>query len=451
MNRIHNHLLWTGYLIFSISAFSQQPPRPKNVILMISDGCGYNQIMATDYYQYGESGKQIYQQFPVHLAMSTYSGDGHGYDPQKNWTDPDYIKEMATNSAASGTAIATGCKTIKKIVGMDSLYHPLETVLERAEKLNKSTGLVTSVEFSHATPACFAAHQKDRNDYEEIAFQLLFESAVDVLMGCGHPDYDNDGQQILNDDKEYKYVGGESVWVQLKNGNVGGDANRDGTPDPWTLIESRDDFNKLAIGKTPARILAIARIHETLQQKRSEEENDNPFQIPFIQTVPILEEMVKGALNVLDNDPDGFFLMIEGGAVDWAGHDEQLGRLIEEEMDFNRAVETICQWVEKNSSWKETLVIVTADHETGYLTGPAPEKPVAKGDYPWGEPVNQGKGNIPLAQWQTGKHTNELVPLFAKGVGSDLFNKQAVNIDPVRGVYCDNTDIAKVIFEIWSE
>ena len=86
--------------------------------------------------------------------------------------------------------------------------------------------------------------------------------------------------------------------------------------------------------------------------------------------MPTLTEMSLAALNVLDNDPDGLYLMIEGGAVDWAAHANQSGRMIEEAIEFERAVEAVLDWVQTNSNWGETLLIVTGDHETGYLTGP---------------------------------------------------------------------------------
>ena len=145
--------------------------------------------------------------------------------------------------------------------------------------------------------------------------------------------------------------------------------------------------------------------------------------------------MASAALNVLDNNEAGFFLMIEGGAVDWAASKNHSGRMIEEETAFNEAAATVCDWVEANSSLSETLVIVTSDHETGYLTGSA-------GIYD--EVVNNGQGQMPTMVWNSEGHTNQLVPVFAKGPGADLFQKYAVGADPVRGAYINNTDIPRV-------
>jgi alkaline phosphatase len=148
-------------------------------------------------------------------------------------------------------------------------------------------------------------------------------------------------------------------------------------------------------------------------------------------------------LNVLDEDPDGFFLMVEGGAVDWASHDQRLGRMVEEMLDFNKSIVTVCGWIEKNSNWGESLVIITADHETGYLTGPG------SGGFVWNEPVNNGIDNLPTIEWHSGTHTNSLVPFFAKGRGAQLFKDKIVGHDPVRGPYIDNTSVAHVIFSLW--
>lgn len=158
--------------------------------------------------------------------------------------------------------------------------------------------------------------------------------------------------------------------------------------------------------------------------------------MPFNAGVPTLDVMARGALNVLDNDDDGFFLMVEGGAIDWAGHANQSGRLIEEQADFNATVDAVCEWVEKNSTWSETLLIVTDDHETGYLTG-------TKGVYDAVQ--SNGEGRMPTMAWNSGDHTNQLVPLFAKGMGAELFKKVADQADTIRGRYMDNTEIPLVI------
>jgi alkaline phosphatase len=415
---------------------------PRNVILIIADGWGYNQIDAASYYQYGQKGHQIYEHFPVQLGMSTYLFAG-GYSAASAWDSFDYVRSGATDSAAAATAMSTGVKTFEGAIGVGPDQSDLEHIIERFEMLGKATGVITSVQWSHATPAGFVAHNVARSNYEEIAREMIYDSAVDVIMGCGHPLYKADG--IKKDTpNSYKYVGGESTWNDLLAGMAGSDADGDGEDDPWTLIQTREEFQALAQGPTPERIVGVAQVYQTLQQERGDDKYADPYVVPPIQTVPTLGEMTRAALNVLDNDKDGFFLMVEGGAVDWAGHGNQSGRIIEEEIDFNRSVEAVVNWVRKNSNWGETLVIVTGDHETGYLTGPDsnPE---------WNPLVNLGADTLPLMEWHSSSHTNQLIPFFAKGRGAKRFKKKADEFDPEKGPYIDNTEIAEIIFDLFDQ
>ncbi len=138
--------------------------------------------------------------------------------------------------------------------------------------------------------------------------------------------------------------------------------------------------------------------------------------------------------------------------MDWASHGNQTGRMIEEMRDFNRAVDTAVEWVERNGGWKKTLVIVTADHETGRPTSPSAESlwsstpAFRKADIL--NPENRGRGAVPDLVWRTVRHTNALVPLYAKGPGSKLLAGCAKREDPVRGRFIDNTDVARVIFRL---
>ena len=308
-----------------------------------------------------------------------------------------------------------------------------------------ATGVITSVQWSHATPAGFVAHNRSRDNYEAIAGEMINLSNVDVIMGCGHPLYDEDGK-LKQSPNSFKYVGGQSTWDALTAGTAGADADGDGVNDPWKLIQARSEFASLATGDTPKRVCGVARVYKTLQQDRGGDGNADAYVVPLIDSVPTLEEMTKAALNVLDNDPNGFFLMVEGGAVDWASHDNQSGRVIEEQIDFNKSVEAVISWVIKNSNWGDTLVIVTGDHETGYMTGPrSAASATGLGRDPL---VNNGKNKQPGLKWNSSSHTNSLLPFYAKGRGAQLFKEAAVNVDPVRGKYIDNTAIAKIIISM---
>ena len=415
---------------------------PKNIIIMISDGCGPNQILATDYYTYGQAGAQSYEQFPVQLHMSTYSlgqpgteDDRNGiYDPASMWSDFGWINKNATDSAASATAMATGIKTYDAAIGVDSSGNALKSITEEFEEHGKATGVVSSVPFSHATPASFVAHNKNRKSFRRIAVEMIRDSTVDVIMGGGNPLFDKSGDTVTDpSDLDYRYVGGEVIWKALTGDGIGADADRDGIGDPWTLIQTKEDFESLQTGDTPKRVIGIPQVFETLQQGRSGSTTAAAFQVPYISTVPTLEIMARGALNVLDSDPDGFFLMVEGGAIDWANHSNQSGRMIEEETDFNNTVTAVCSWVEENSSWDETLLIVTGDHESGCLTGTSGVFDAV---------VNNGKGNMPGMTWNSVFHTNQLIPLFAKGADAQELVRYADQTDPILGPYLDNTEIA---------
>ncbi|NTW48185.1 MAG: T9SS type A sorting domain-containing protein [Chlorobiales bacterium] len=441
---------------------------PKNIIYMISDGMGYNHVLSTDYYQ-GKS--QIYEAFPVKYAMSTYSaamGDptkgyeyGAGYNPGIVWKDFEYLKKKPTDSAPAATAMSTGIKTYNGAIGVDMTKQPLTHITEIAQLKGKATGVITSVQFSHATPAGFVAHNASRNNYADIANEMILDSRCQVIMGCGHPDYNDNGE--VRTTKDYKYVGGDVTWNGLKagqttiNGNTVEDIDGDGGPDVWALVEDRSAFQALVQGTTPKRVIGVPKAATTLQQARqgvaypagiydpSQPGQEKPGEVSFIGTVPTLEEMAKAALNVLDNDPNGMFLMIEGGAIDWASHANQSGRMIEEQMEFNRAVEAVVNWVETNSNWNETMVIVTGDHECGYLWGPN------AGGTTFAPIADNGAGLMPKMQWYSGDHSNSLIPFYAKGAGSELYHLFADEVDPVKGRFVNNTETAQAMFLLWDD
>jgi alkaline phosphatase len=449
---------------------------PKNVILFISDGCGFNHVDAASYYQFGKTGEQIYEKFPVTIAMSTHYAGGSVYNSDSAWADFNWVKKKPTDSAASGTAIATGHKSYKGALSVDTLKNKLTTIVDKFESVGKSTGVISTVPFSNATPAVFVAHNVNRQNYKEIAEEMIIESKVDVLMGGGHPFYNPDGTLVnelaerfigekeiwdmnnggkpissedgkLIEESEYRYVGGKEVWDLLSKGKAGNDANGDGNVDFWTLIQDRESFQNYMEGETPKRLVGIYKSGQATQVERdSTKEKWTPFSVPFIETIPTLQEMTIAAINVLDENQNGFFLMAEGGAVDWAAHEHVLNRTIEEQIDFNLAIEAACGWVEENSSWDETLIIVTADHETAYLVGPGSNSKEAKSiSEKWKPLKNNGIGKMPGVEWKTGSHTNSLVPFYAKGKGSELFLKMIKGKDPVYGDYIDNTDIGNII------
>ena len=475
-NRKTLYHLISSLMLLLAGSWTGAADTAKNIILLISDGCGYYHVDAVTLYQYGATGRQVYEYFPHRYAVSTGSLflNGKGttteteYEPDQAWRFFDYVKKHYTDSAASATAMSSGVKTVNGAIGVDAKRQPVRHITEGAKELGKSVGVVTSVQWSHATPAGFVAHNPSRKNYTEIAREMLLDSRCDVIMGCGHPLFNNDGQPTEHAD--YKHVGGPSIWTGLLSGETECDTDDDGicdktlqdidtdsVPDPWTLIQTLSDFQWLQAGPTPKRVLGIPQVRSTLQYDRTGivhepqwDKPEVPYSTPLLTTVPNLKEMALAALNVLDNDPDGFFLMVEGGAVDWASHGHNAARMIEEQIDFNQSVETVVQWVEDNSNWDETLVIVTGDHETGYLTGPGSGyRATDPHDEPvpiWNPLTNNGVGQVPGLEWHSETHTNSVLPLYAKGAGSGYFQEYIQGTDPVRGPYVDNTAVARVMW-----
>lgn len=446
---------------------------PTYVILMIADGTGFNHFEAASLYRTGKREGLPFQRFPVRLAASTYPRGG-GYDPAAAATNGyEYTKRHATDSAAAATALATGFKTANGWLGMTAESDETEdataakattaaaarpvartNVMEAAERKRLSTGVVSSVPFSHATPAGFVVHAPERGSYAEIVRQML-ASPLEVVIGCGNPEATNEPPPRIgtygSDSRRFSYVGGAGTWTQIVNGAVMSDADGDGTPDPWTFVQDTSAFLSLTSGPAPRRLLGIPRAKNTLQQARPGDNKAAPYVEPFTPDMPTLADLSRAALNVLDDNPRGFVLMIEGGAIDWASHGNQSGRMIEEALDFADAVDAVTKWVDSRNAWDRTLLVITCDHETGGLTGQA----VARRPWWFFGPkrtstaiVSAGKGRLPGLAWNAKGHTNQLVPVFAKGLGAERLEAAATGRDPVRGAYLDNTDIAKAVFAL---
>lgn len=433
------------------SAETTETPAPQNVIVLISDGAGYNQFDAARLYENGTSYQQVevapnsgaatkipgtpsvvYDGFPVQLAQSHYSAGGRAaYAPEQAWGDFSWVASGATDSAAAGTALGTGVKTTNGTLGFAPDGTRLLTVGEQAMEVGKKVGLVTSVPFNHATPAGFIAHNTSRNDYHGLATEMI-DSGVDVLIGGGHPNYTDAGTSRASHFGAGSWIS-QTDFDRVTQGET-----------PFSYVESKADFERVADGQNvPDKLFGLARVAETFQYNRPGVQNKNvlPFTDAANADVPSLATSARAALNVLEKDEDGFFLMVEGGAVDWAGHANQTTRIVEEQVSFNDSVDAVTDWVEKNSSWDETLVIVTADHETGYLAGPG-----AGAEKGW-TALTGTEGQLPNVSWHSGGHTNALVPLYAKGAGSEALTARATQWDFVRGAYLDNTDLGKTIFD----
>lgn len=431
----------------------------KNVIMMVCDGCGFNHFIAADYFNYGKKEQQPFYSFPIAIAISTYSKSANVYSSQKAYSIPDWVRTKFTDSGASATALATGVKTNNERIGVNSDAVPVKNVTEVAHETGRSAGVVTSMPFSHATPAGFTVHRASRSDYEGIAQDMITNSHLDVILGAGHPLFDNNGVAISTEEVHdslgnvisttpyYDYVGGAPLYEQLKAGTA---KNLDGS---WTFIESLNDFEHyatLSSDSLPDRLIGIAPVHYTLQSSRGNGPTSSDTIVgehPKNATVPDLKTMSQIALNLLNKNENGFFLMIEGGAIDAAAHSNSIARAIEEMTDFTATVEEVIAWIESHGGFEKNLLVITADHETGFLIGPNgyTDKTI---DY---DLVNKGKGKIPGHSFRSTAHTNQLVPLFAKGECAESIEKTLQGIDLRHGSYTDNAILGTLIHHILIE
>ncbi|MEN6458054.1 MAG: alkaline phosphatase [Thermoguttaceae bacterium] len=446
-------------------------PAAKNVILMIADGAGENLWLAAAMYQ-GRVGAQIYDQpgwarfscstYPLSLSHAP-TGDLKQdpaliYDPLKAWDTTalgatrgfagyHWQTTTPTDSAAAATALATGKKTYNHAINWSNDGRPMRglSIAEIAKRCGKSVGVVTTVPWSDATPAALGgAHNVNRGNHAEIANEMLDGGWLDVIMGGGNPDFDDDGQPRHREHgRDYQWVGGRDTWKSLQEGKRA-----------WKLVESKADFEALAAGPTPPKVLGTAQVGKALQVKRAIGrailgnlvQHPQPFSIPLNNNVPSLAVLSRAAIHCLDDNPKGFYLMIEGGAVDWANHANQPERAIEEQVDFVRAVEAVVAWIESHGGWDQTLLILTADHECGLLWGPKSRA------VPFDPIVDREPNRLPGMAYNSHGHSNSLVPIYARGPGSERFatfvkatDGEAAARWRISGRYLDNTDIFAVM------
>ena len=460
-------------------------PKAKNVILMISDGQGFNTVKATEYYT---GKKAVYEKFRQKYGMNTSSAGkrdvyvGAPYDPAQMAANFNYAKTGATDSASAATAMFTGVKNYDNEVNYSTDGKALKTFFEMAAEKGKSIGAVSTVNWTHATPVSVFGHNKARGNYGEMAKEAIYGSnpntnnnlydagnyngMLKVVMGPGNPWYNDNAQpQAPN----YSQIGEQAHWDDLVDG-----------VNDWTLITTQDQFEDLMKGRTPEKVFGMPQAYDTLQYNRTGLGSANDKSVPYDDAlntgVPTLATMTKAALNVLDNNRNGFAIMIEGGAVDWANHADLAGRMIEEQIDFNKAVQAVVDYLSANhgrgtkgNNWDNTLLIVTADHECGHLWG---DGRVAGSTFfdvngdgvfvhgvDYAHVKDNGVGVLPETWYHSGSHTNALVPLYAKGPGSKLFEKRCViseepnlgaiyNLDKSwSGEYIDNTCVFTVMQE----
>ena len=316
---------------------------PRNVILLIGDGMGVAHLTLGHLATGGMNAERM----PVGGLVRTFPFGG-----------------MVTDSAASGTAMATGHKTRNGMISISPDGDTLRTVLEFAEERGMATGLVATSQITHATPAVFAAHVIDRGMEAEIARQMA-GSGVDVLIGGG--------------------------WSYFLPKGIAGSRRR-------------DDLDLVGLLKKRMPVVSSVDGLFELQGVTSAAAFLAPLDCPPAkERAWSLAELTSSAVEILSSGGDGFFLMVEGSQIDWAAHDKDDDGILHEMKDFDGAVGIALDFAERDGS---TLVIMTSDHETG---GFALHE----------APMHSGRMVDPA--FTTDNHTMEMVPIFAYGPGAEAF------------------------------
>ena len=303
-------------VIFLVSTVWAQ--QAKYVFYFIGDGMGVNQVNGTEMYLAEQEGRigvkpLLFTTFPAGTMATTFSATN-----------------SVTDSSAAGTALATGEKTYNGAVSMDDDKNVLSTVAERAKKAGRKVGIATSVSVDHATPAAFYAHQPNRSRYYEIALDLP-KAGFDFYAGSGFLK-----PTTTADKKEAPHV-----FPIIEEAG-------------YTIARGLDEYKEKAADAKKMILI----------QKEGAEPSCLPYAIDHEEGDLTLPEITESAVSFLSKgNKKGFFLMVEGGKIDWACHSNDPVTVFEEVIDLDNAVRVAYEFYKKHP--KETLIVVTADHETG--------------------------------------------------------------------------------------
>lgn len=323
---MNQRICWLAFALIAIFSFSAngspaQNKQPKYVFYFIGDGMGVNQVNGTEMYLAEREGKigikpLNFTQFPVATLVNTYSQS-----------------HSVTCSAAAGTALATGNKTVKGAISVDStLKMPLVTIAEKAKRAGKKIGITTSVSIDHATPAVFYAYQPNRKMAYEIGTDLA-RSNFDFFAGSGFIEVksptDKQAEDLLKIISDSGYV----------------------------FARGYDDF-KVKYPKASKMVL---------MQKEGKDVYSLPYYIDRQKDDLTLPQITESAIQFLTKENEnGFFLMVEGGKIDWACHGNDGATAFKEVIDFADAIQVALDFYQEHPD--ETLIVITADHETGGIS-----------------------------------------------------------------------------------
>ena len=329
----------------TLNANSDANQKIKNVIILIGDGMGPQAAGLLEMYaRYADSNE--YPDKKTALSQIMEKGT-NGYSLHNAHG------VLVTDSAASATQMASGKFSLSEAIGIDKDGNKTKTILEIAEDMGKSTGLVSDTRITHATPAGFAAHQTHRTKENEIAVDLL-NSGADVLLSGGLrywiPQEIATNNPTLYNELVERTQGKISIKSKRKDDrNLLDEAEVKGFSVALTKQEMEQADNDKLLG-----LFKYSAFDYRIDIK---DEIDDPQ-----RTIPTLKEMTQKSLEILSKNENGFFLMVESGLIDWAEHDNDAGALLYEMIRFDETLDYIYNWVKDRD---DTLLLVTADHETG--------------------------------------------------------------------------------------
>lgn len=316
--------------------------KTKNVILLIGDGMGPQQLGL--FFTYAEMAENsIYEGKETALHQVFKMGS-----TELSLTSP--ADAIVVDSACSATHLATGQLSGSEMLGLDRNGHVVQTVLEAAQEKGKRVGLVSDTRITHATPAAFASHQPHRSLENKIAEEMISKN-IDVLLSGGIRHFLP--QSVNNKEANYSRI------LEQTGGKINIKSKR---KDELNLLDVAEDqgyqlaFNRGQLNAVDGKVLGLfsySGMMDGIDYSHSDKEDES--------LEPSLAEMTAKALAVLENK-EGFFLMVEGGQIDWAGHNNDAATMLHELIKFEEATKVVLDWAKNR---KDTVVVMTADHETG--------------------------------------------------------------------------------------
>ena len=389
--------LLTLILLLPLVASAQQ--KAKYVFYFIGDGMGFNHVSLTEYWL-GYT-QDVFDSRP--LSFSAF--------PVLGWAVTHSESNLITDSAAAGTALSTGSKTKNGMLATGPDSTALESISYKIHDAGYKVGISSTVGINHATPAAFYGHNVNRGNYYEIASEIP-ASEFELFAGGGAIESTGDDEDRV------------SVYEAIEKGG-------------YVIAEGMDDFAAKKDGAQKMMLL----------QKDGRLRSELPYAIDMKEDDMTQADLVRASIDFLyEEDGEGFFVMSEGGRIDWASHGNDTKAVIMETLSLSDAVAEAVRFYNEHPD--ETLIVVTADHETGGLT-----LSWEKGYnlyFDKLEEISCSKDKVSEEErermneisheahigWTTGDHSAANVPVFAIGAGSGLFSGRM-----------DNTDIPKRICE----